>query len=141
VSPARERALLRYLVHLRDHMRLQAWDLAISKSAPETDGAILTIEVQPARHSGLVRVGTFFDETLDEQRQTAVHELLHLVQAPMWDHFDLDAHDGRPTWSLPLAPDLSQRIMEFIHTDLERQADFLARMVAPTLPMPPKWPK
>lgn len=133
-TPKRRRALQAYLEQVRDLMRLQAWDLEVVDHAPEEDDAILTITPQPKRHYASVRVGTFFTERELEQRQTATHEVVHLVQGDLLWWLDNDP------WGLALAPDQRRVLQERIHYELEVQADALARVIAPTMPMPPRWP-
>lgn len=133
-SAARRRALLAYLIVLRDRLRLQAWDLSVSPHAPLKSDTILTIAPHGARHWASVRVGTFFDEPRIEQRQTAVHELVHLWQAELWEQVDDGAiHDA-------LHASGQGWVLQFVHDQLEVQADAAARALAPSMPMPPRWP-
>jgi len=115
-------------------MRLQAWDVEVVDLAPDDTDAILTIDPQPKRHYAPIRVGSFFAERTLEQRQTVVHELAHL-----W-HADLLWYMAMDTWRLPLAPDHARSIEERVHHELERHADAYARLLAPSMPMPPRWP-
>lgn len=134
-SAARRRALRAYLIDLRDRMRLQAWDLAISEHSPESD-SILEILPQSTRHNGAVRIGTFFSESRAEQRQTAVHELVHLIQAPLWEFFSEPA-----AWKEVTSADLAGHLTHRVHDELEVQADAIARLLSPRMPLPPAWPK
>lgn len=131
----RNAALLAYCTLVRDRMRLQAWDLEVSAESPDEDEVLLTISPNPARHFGRIRVGSFFEQDRREQRQTVVHELVHLIQADLWASLDSGPVSGALyrvglTW-----------VSETVRRELEVQADAVARLIAPTMPMPPRWPK
>jgi hypothetical protein len=113
-------------------MRLQRWDLTISADPPEAD-SILDISPQPARHHARVRVGTFFAESRQEQRQCAVHELVHLTQAELW--WFVTSGTGQQA----LRPAGLDWVLERVVVELEQQADELARLIAPRMPLPPRW--
>ena len=71
----------------------------------------------------------FFTKPAGEQRQDAVHELLHVHLAPLdWSQYDLAEHVGVKAKRISLAT-WEQRS--------ERACDDLARVIAPTLPLPP----
>lgn len=133
-TPRRRRALQAYLEQVRDLMRLQAWDIVVGDQEPDGADSILEVKPQPKRHHASVRVGSFFSEPQPEQRQTVVHELVHLVQG------DLLWYLTEESWGLPLAPDQQRALQDRIHHELEVQADALARLLAPSMPMPPRWP-
>lgn len=132
-TPAQRANLQAYLEKLRDLMRLQAWDIEVVQK-PADAGSVLQITPDPRRHWAPVQVGTFFDVDADEQRQTCVHEIVHLVQADLW--WWLMNGD----WRLPLAPDVAREIEERVRVGLEVQADFLARFIAPAIAgVPEDW--
>lgn len=120
-------------------MRLQAWNFGISDVAADDDEN-LSVLVQVRRHWASIRVGAFFDQDPDEQRTTVVHELIHVVQADMLDYFYPDPGSPHGGWRGPMAPDMISTIEAKVQLETERQADFLARLLAPLLPMPPEWP-
>lgn len=134
MADARRGLLLAYLTLIRDRMRLQAWDLEVSKKPADDHDTVLAIVTNPARNAATVFVGSFFEEQPLEQRQTAVHELIHLVQANLLEYADSF------TWRRAIAPDVAAAIGDRIRAEAEIQADFLARLLAPSLPMPPVWP-
>lgn len=133
-TPRRRKALQAYLEQVRDLMRLQAWDLEVVDKAPDDDDSILSITPQPKRHYASVRVGSFFTESALEQRQTVVHEVAHLIQGDLLWYVDEEP------WVLTLAPDQARTMRERIHHELEVHADAYARLLAPYMPMPPRWP-
>jgi hypothetical protein len=136
LSVDRRRALVAYAEQLRDRLRLQAWDLDVSEEAPASGSSILEIVPHKARHSGSIRVGSFFDVDRREQRYTVAHELVHLLQAELWEFFD-DPQPWHDRVSADLVDDLKQKVMY----ELEVQADAVARWIAPSMPLPPAWPK
>lgn len=124
---------------LRDLLRLQAWDIEVVEF--EADGeAHLDIRPNPAVWWARVRIGSFFTDdprivnSPEEQRKSAVHELLHLPQGDLMSWL----HDG--DWAKPLAPDLAQAIRSRVVDEVEKCTDFYARALAPSLPLPPEWP-
>lgn len=135
MTTAKRRAALQaYLVELRDLMRLQAWDIEVIDKPAERPDSVLELIPHEARHLGTVRIGDFFDVDRQEQRQTAVHELVHLIQAGLWEYFD----DGTATEVL--RPTALEWISERVRAELEIQADAVARLLAPHMPDPPRWP-
>lgn len=124
---------------LRDAMRLQAWDFEVGEAQAGARAA-LDITPDPGTWWASIRVGTFFDADPnlvngpEEQRQVAIHELLHLPQA------DLLRWLEEGTWNKPLAPDVAESIRSRVVAELEKTTDFYARLIAPTLPLPPEWP-
>lgn len=130
----RRRNLQRYLEQLRDLMRLQAWDVEVLATPAYDEEALLETDPDPRRHWAPIRVGTFFEagNDADEQRQTCVHELIHVVQADLL-HWAIVGG-----WRLPLAPDAARAIEEGVRSRLEVQADFLARLIAPSMPAVPE---
>lgn len=124
---------------LRDALRLQAWDFEVVEQ-PAEDGAGLDIKPDPRTWWARVRIGSFFttDPLIvhgpEEQRQAAIHELLHLPQADLirW------LHEG--DWDDPLAPDVAAGIRSRVVDEIEKVTDFYARAIAPSMPLPPDWP-
>lgn len=124
---------------IRDRMRLQAWDIEVVEQ-PADDGSALDIKPDSRIWWARVRVGSFFQNnddirnTPEEQRQTVVHELLHLTQA------DLLGWLERGQWKTPLSMASSGEMEERIVTEVEKFTDFAARLLAPQYPLPPEWP-
>lgn len=120
-------------------MRHNAWDVEVVDH-PAVDGAGLDVKPDPRIWWARVRVGTYFDmgpdivNSPEDQRQAAVHELLHLPQA------DLLRWLFEGDWSKPLAPDVAQAIRSRVEDEIEKVTDFYARLIAPALPLPPEWP-
>lgn len=135
--------LQHYLRQCSDALRLQAWDIEVGNREPDLDTAVLSTQPDPSRWWAPVYVRTehtedlhttFFEETPEEQRQDVAHELVHLILWPLWSVID----DG--SWR----HQLTRREYDLVHeTGLERleaATEFLARCIAPTLPMPPTFP-
>lgn len=127
------RALLRtYLLQLRDLMRLQAWDINVSDDPPDNPDSILSVVPHVKRWTATIYVGNFFAQERHEQRQVCVHEIVHLVQAMLWEWADDDS-PWKDRVGRALADDIKGRVLG----ELENQADFLARIMAPSYPLPP----
>lgn len=133
---ARRRALLAYAERLRDLMRLQAWDLVVSTEPVSLRDSILEIAPHKARHAGAIRIGNYFDVDRREQRYTVTHELVHLVQSELWEFF----RDDQP-WQERTSNDLAADLTQKVNYELEVQADFIARLLAERMPLPPAWPE
>lgn len=138
-SPERRDALQTYLLEIALGLRLDAWDIEVIDDEPAEDsihGTMLDITPQPLRWYASVRVGEYFDTryTSQEQRQVAVHEVLHLTQART---FEWLGQGILKEW-MPMATGML--IENLLREDLEIQTDFIARLLAPSLPLPPEWP-
>lgn len=136
----RRPALQAYIRTLADGMRLQAWDIEVAEGEPEDDSAVLSTDPDPRRHWAPIHVRVratdhcdtaFWDERPEEQRHDLVHELTHIVLTPLW----LWVHDG--SWRHQLTRREFDLVEEVFREQLEASTDFLARLIAPTLPLPP----
>lgn len=123
-------------------MRLQAWDISVIEGDAGEINNILTIETQIIRWWATVRVGTFFekpgptDRTIprEERRQAAVHEMLHIHQAALFDW----VRDG--SWKQSLSASDALNIESRIKFELEVQTDAMARTLAQFMPYgPDEW--
>lgn len=130
----RRPALNAYIRRLADAMRLQAWDIEVGDREPEDDVAILATDPDLRRQWApiFVRATSFYDESPKEQRHDLVHELVHVVMTPMW----LWVHTG--SWRNHLSPRESELVDEVFREYIEQATDTLARLIAPSLPMPPE---
>lgn len=142
VDDPRRPKLDAYIRTLADGMRLGAWDIEVADREPEEDDAVLSTDPDLSHHWApiFVRVNpthklttVFWDETPSEQRHDLVHELIHIVQADMW----LWVHDG--SWRHQLSQREFALVEEVFRERMESATDFLARLIAPTLPLPPAW--
>lgn len=129
-------ALQAYLQTLQVALRLQAYDLIVVDEEPNASGAVLSINPYPLRWHASVRVGSFFAEDRAEQKASAIHEVIHLMQADAW-YYVMDEED----WARPLAPDQASAIRARLRLEMERHADWTARALVPLLPDPPEWPE
>lgn len=135
LSAARRRALAAYICAVRDAMRLHAWDITVLDEPAKEPNSIIEVAPHGARHHGTMRLGSFFDENRSEQRQSIVHELVHLIQADLFEFFqDGAAHQV-------LRPAALEWIAERAFAEMEIHADATARLLAPHVPLPPAWPK
>ena len=100
------------------------------EQAPEDTYA--DIQVHPEAPEATIRVAHgFWALTPDEQRRVIVHELLHIHMAAMVNlKDDLEKTLGTTAF------DIFDAAFERAH---ERTTDKLARLMAPLLPLPPKF--
>lgn len=130
--------VLRYLRELAGLMGLADWDIAVG---PDPDPRVsvwtgeqyeplATVEVHREKSYALIEVAdALYRESATEQRQALCHELVHIHLAPMdWSVQDLLGHVGVR----------AKRVAEATWEQRsERACDDLARLLAPSLPLPP----
>lgn len=122
-----------YLREVRDAMRLQAWDVQVGDRPPEDPGATISTDPQPRRWWAPVFVAdSFWDQTRKEQRQDIVHELVHVATIQVWRF----VHFGE--WRQELPRGLFVGVDNDFRERYEEAVDFLARLIAPSMPMPPE---
>jgi hypothetical protein len=132
LTDAQHAAFQEYLHALAQRLILADWVVEL-KREPAEDGAIASVCVWDVENyaSVYLRWPDFFHKSRDSQRETLVHELLHLVT-------------DRPKRVMEqLAEQLSdnsacQFAREAHRKELEIVVQRLARILAPGLPLPPK---
>lgn len=82
-------------------------------------------------HEAVIRFSPdFFSDTPEGQRDTVIHELLHL-------HFVL-FDDAAYAWVDKLAPVDYSMLKRMLNRAEERTVDIITRIIAPSMPLPPR---
>jgi len=128
MTRAQRSSLERYLSEAQQILNLGQWKIELGDSPCEED-ALAEIEVSENLWQAKIRVAHgFFKEKPEEQRDTIAHELIHVHTAGIERARDrMEKTLGELAWPV------FQSSME---NEVERAVDALAKIVAPTLPMP-----
>lgn len=128
MNRAQKKALERYLLEAQQIMNLGQWKIELSDTPCDED-SLADIEVSDNLWQAKMRVArSFFKEKPEEQRDTVVHELIHVHTAGIERARDrMEKTLGELAWPI------FQASME---NEIERTVDALAKIVAPTLPVP-----
>lgn len=128
MTRAQKNALERYISDAQQIMNLGQWKIELSETPCEED-ALAEIEVSDNLWQAKIRVAHgFFKEKPDEQRDTIVHELLHVHTAGIERSRDrMEKTLGELAWSV------FQAAMD---NEVERAVDAIAKIVSPTVPLP-----
>lgn len=122
-----------YLLELRDALRLQAWDVEVGDRGPDDTEAVVAIQANSRlRWAPVFLAESFWDEDPEEARLDLVHEFVHLILWDLWEFVDGGA------WLHQLAQPLFFQVKADNRERIEQATHFLARLLAPTLPMPPQ---
>jgi len=112
-----------YVLEIAKTMNLTNWDISLSDEICDYESSA-TCTCLNGRKDALIRLSEdFWGGSLEVQRDTIVHELLHIVLAPMHN---------------PLAKVLYDPALSFYISSLEYGVDDLTNILAPFLPLPPK---
>lgn len=126
-SESRRRYVLNYLAKLQTLMRLSDWEITVSFDTPAEDDCYA--EIKPAkdqRRAELMFGKQFFFCTPADQRQTLVHELLHL-------HL-VNAEEMATGAVASAVDDSAMRAFDGAFScEVERTVDVLADVIAPLL--------
>jgi len=125
---ARMRAYVATLVPL---LYLQHWQIVVMDEPPPDALADNCCYMRQYRND-LRFSDRFFGKSLEEQRQTVVHELLHIV-VEHWYRSTRAAFEGLSSTSKEWATERNEHEMALC-------VDMLSRIVAPYLPLPPTAP-
>lgn len=123
-----------YLRWLADKMALQDWTVGIAVDAAE-DGANATVHRSRGRKMAMVALKPDWETNYspEEQRQTLVHELLH-CHVMGCDILLADARENhKKSWMMHLELNIG--------VQQEYAIDAIAQVLAPFLPLPPKYNK
>jgi hypothetical protein len=124
-------ALVAYVRRVRNWMALQHWEISIIDRAPSDNTARAQLETTEGRYlAGLWVSDSFFDSPAEEQRQTVVHELLHVAGR---EQNDVIRAGGLSTVLGQTAYGLVWENYKAAH---ERLVDQLASVLAPHAPLP-----
>lgn len=118
-----------YVDHLKAFMRLQDWTVTVTDHAPENPDHVASIDPFYGRQVAAICLSRgFTTATPEEQRQTIVHELLHLHTNRTKNVF-YRIIEGRTEGWLRLGA-------EFHNEATEYTTDIIADILAPFLPLP-----
>lgn len=119
-----------YVATLQPLLRLQHWEIAVTDGQPSA-GALADNCCYMRQHKNDVRFSDrFFRKSPAEQRETVVHELLHIV-VEGWYRSNLAAFEGLSATSQEWAKERHEH-------ETEMCIDSLSKIVAPYLPLPPR---
>lgn len=136
LSGARRAALEAYVSEVRASLRLDAWDVRLADEWPD-DGEDVYAQIDPCeqRWIATLRLGSgFWDLPPEDQRNTIVHELLHLHHVRLTDVTRLGA------WRHQVGQALYDHLVDQVKREAELMVDALASVLAPFVPLPPAWP-
>lgn len=135
LTAADRAALTTYVRTLADALGLKDWKITIEKE-PSDDDCDASIQGVYGRRIGMLWIHRDFRTfSSDRQRQTLIHELLHLHFEPMRHHVEnlLEA-------STAVSPEMFDLVESVLSTGAEYGIDTLAEAIAPKYP-PIRWPK
>ena len=123
-------SVLKYLRLLAGMIGLADWDIAVEIKADMTSAWWATCEVPSGKSFAQIEVSpSLFKESAEEQRQVMVHELVHAHLFPLVWSWESAVKE--------LGPRARKVANEVWNERSERACDDLARVIAPTLPLPP----
>ena len=120
-----------YIRELADNLRLKDWHIFLSgkHDVPDEDVAAC-IKISVGRKGATITLGPdFVHMEPGEQRQTLVHELIHIHLEPVVAVMDRLAETRTEGW-LHLA-------RTYLNDAQEQSVDIMADIIAPFMPMPP----
>lgn len=124
-------AVLGYLELVRDRLYLQGYAVTLRRDEPDDKDALAMVSPTDGRYWMTIRLGTgFFGTDAETQRNTLVHEMLHVLQRDMTDTIRIGGllkQLGQPSYDILWGA--------FSDAD-EKLTDRLALIVAPLLPLP-----
>lgn len=106
-----------YLEYLQEELKLKHWEIGLNfvRSLENEDKAI--VERNPYAYHAVIDIPeAFADDSLDEQQNTLVHEMLHVLQNSSWPYIVQD-----------------ESTTQFLRVEEERFIDSLTRILAPYL--------
>lgn len=118
-----------YVDQLREPLRLLDWTVTVSDQAPVNPDHAASVETLYGRQMATICLSRdFLTDDPEEQRQTIVHELLHLHTNRAKNVFSRIV-EGRTEGWLRLGGDFHREAIEYT-------TDILADIIAPFLPLP-----
>lgn len=130
MTDAQHAALASYLRTLADALLLRDWSIALDRNTTD-DGCRASVSIHSQKLSATVTLcAAWLAETVEQQRLTLVHELLH-------------AHTGRVCRVMTRLAKLNagddvRYANSALDEEEETLVDTLARLLAPALPLPPE---
>jgi hypothetical protein len=120
-----------YLAHLAKMLLVGDWTIRLWRD-PSSGSTHATINIDHQKEQGRIALGAdFFARTPEERRQTLCHELLHLQTSRVCRAMTQLAEQFPDQDAVQYA---NQRLDE----EEEILVDRLARVLSPTLPLPPE---
>ena len=131
MNDAQHAALQTYVRAIADQLLLRDWEIIVSRDHTDGDDpALADIAVLAVEDYATVRVNVgFFVQTPTRQRETVIHELIHAHTdrvKRVWNQINEQVKDN----------DLLTFGWELQRRELEILVQKLARILAPTLPLP-----
>lgn len=132
VTDERVKALMHYLEDVQRELGLTEWRIVLKYDLrPDKEGMLAQIETVTNRYIAQVRVAEdFFAEEPHVQRNAIVHELLHVIEEPiygaLWET-SLDEIVGKAVTTI---------LTSGMNAAIERVTDRLAGIIAESLPLP-----
>lgn len=118
-----------YVAVLQPLLRIQHWELAVLDDEPD-GGALADNCCYMRQYKNDLRFSDrFFRKSDAEQRETVVHELLHVV-VEHWYRSNLAAFEGLSSTSQEWAKERHEH-------EMEMTIDTLSHIIAPHMPLPP----
>ncbi len=117
-----------YVRLVANQFALRDWDFDVEEPEPEDDAFASVCPTYGRKYFRLRVCSNFFTSTLEKQRHTIAHELIHCHMAPAERWIATCADNGK----------LSNTAIQAFHMNLEYGVDGLADAVASLLPLPPK---
>lgn len=122
-----------YIADVQRRMLLADWRIELDWVPPLVEGRAGEVSPSYGMKHAVVRLDDDFDDvSRREQRRVVVHELVHVHLAPLFFHLRLQCGDDDSS-------KLERSRIEVGHSSHEEYAvDDLARIIAPSMPLPPK---
>lgn len=132
----RRSALEAYVSEVRALLRLAHWTLMIPDEWPEEGDEVLAVIVPgDQRYIAHLRLGPgFWGLDPSDQRNSVVHELLHLHHVRLTDAVRLGQ------WRQQVGQGLYDHLIDQVKREAELMVDALTSVIAPAMPLPPAWP-
>ena len=125
-----------YLRDLADRLLLRDWEILLQREYPPQDDCWAHIEISHQRNVAWVRVAWpefFIQKTQEEQRSALVHELLHCHL----DRIDMPMRQLAEMFPENTATQFAAKEECRLN---ELATDNLAAIIAPFMPLPPRFP-
>ena len=127
-KPDRFDALEAYVAELQEALGITVWKITVVREASDVE-AWADINPHEQAESAELRVSyDFWKQTPEHQREILIHEMLHIVTARLDQTVEsIEEAFGKVIWAIyePLFEDATERVV-----------DHLAKVIAPSVPLP-----
>ena len=127
-KPDRFDALEAYVAELQEALGITVWKITVVREASDVE-AWADINPHSQAETADLRVShDFWKQTPDHQREVLIHEMLHIVTARLDQTVEsIEEAFGKVIWAIyePLFEDATERVV-----------DHLAKVIAPSVPLP-----